>query len=111
MFRIVFCIVMLFLICASSVTCAKEDEPAVSTQGISIDSNAVEKSKPSKQDKNEQKLRKNRSSKYIKHKKELQKQDYKRNLKQKELEYLEKRLEKKKSKLNSLTADQEKGEK
>ena len=52
----------------------------------------------------------NRSKKYIKYKKNLKKQDFKRTKKQQELEYLEKRLEVKKNKLNSLTSDQEKGE-
>ena len=88
---------------------AKDSEPVLSTQGIEVD-NSIEKSKPTTEQKNEQKQLKNRSNKYIKHKKELKKQDFKRTKKQQELEYLEKRLEAKKNKLKSLTSDQQKGE-
>lgn len=111
MFRIVFCIIMSVLFGTSIVACAKENEPALSTQGVEIDGSSVEKSKPSISDKNEQRLRKNRSNRYIKYKKQLLKQNYKRSLKQKELEYLEKRLEVKRNKLEILITGQEKGEK
>ena len=87
---------------------AKDSEPVLSTQGIELDNN-IEKSKPSPKQKNEQKQIKNRSKKYIKYKKNLNKQDFKRTKKQKELEYLEKRLEAKKNKLKTLTSNQEKG--
>ncbi len=109
MFRIIFCIVLLvFSIGLTSV--AKDDEPVYSTQGIEIDGDAVQKSKPTSESKNEQKRKENRSKKYIKYKKELTKQEVVRAKNQKELEYLEKRLEGKQNKLNSLTSDHMKGE-
>lgn len=52
-----------------------------------------------------------RYKKYKKNKKDIKKQDFIRTKKQKELEYLEKRLETKKKRLENLTVDQAKGEK
>ncbi len=89
---------------------AKDDEPVVSTQGIEIDE-SIAKSKPSTEQKNEQKQIKNRSKKYMKVKHKTIKQDQKRTIKQKELEYLENRLEVKKQKLELLNPTTEKGEK
>lgn len=82
----------------------------MSTQGIEIDEN-IEKSKVPEDIKNEQKNRKNSSKIYLKQKKKIEKQEYKKRLKQKELEYIKKRLDHKKFKLDSLTPNQEKGEK
>lgn len=110
MFKTILCLLVLLGINFYIPVCnAKDSEPVLSTQGIELDNN-IEKSKPATEQKNEQKQIKNRSKKYIKYKKNLKKQDFKRTQKQQELEYLEKRLEAKKSKLKSLTSDQQKGE-
>ena len=110
MFKMILCLLVLLGIGFNMPDCsAKDSEPVQYTQGIELD-NSIEKSKPTPEQKNEQKQIKNRSKKYIKYKKNLKKQDFKRTKKQQELEYLEKRLEVKKNKLNSLTSDQEKGE-
>ena len=110
MLKMILCFLVLLGIGLNMPDCsAKDSEPVLSTQGIELDS-SIEKSKQTTEQKNEQKQIKNRSKKYIKHKKNLKKQDFKRTKKQQELEYLEKRLEVKKNKLNSLTSDQEKGE-
>ena len=69
MFRYILCL-MCLLFCAISlpVFAVRNSEPAVSTQGIELD-DSIAKSKPSAQDKNEQKQNKNRSKLYIKNKK------------------------------------------
>lgn len=92
-----------------AVQAKSNDEPVQSTQGIDIDS-SVENSKPSVEQKNEQKQSKNRLNKYLKAKKKIQKKDSKRRIKQKELEFLERRLELKKQKLEILNSGEEKGE-
>ena len=108
--KICFWLIFVYFLAVPAVL-AKNTEPVQSTQGIEIAPN-IEKSKPTKIQKNEQKYTKNRSKKYIEAKQKIQKQDYKRTLKQKELEYLEKRLEVKKQKLELLNPDNStKGEK
>jgi len=107
-----FFVVLIFLITAGQNSFAKKiQEPVQSTQGVEItEPEAVEKSKISKEEKNEQKDKKNRSIEYIKLRKKIDKQDRRRTYKQKELEYLENRLEIKKQKLESLKSDEVKGE-
>ena len=68
-------------------------------------------SSPTSEQINEQKQLQNRSKRYIKNNKEIRKQDKIRARKQIELEYIQKRLDAKKSKLESLKPDQVKGEK
>lgn len=110
MFRTILCLLVLLGINFNTPVCnAKDSEPVLSTQGLELDDN-IAKSKLTTEQKTEQKQIKNRSKKYIKYKKNLKKQDFKRTKKQKELEYLEKRLEAKKNKLKTLTSNQEKGE-
>ena len=84
----------------------------VSTQGlgtISVDN--YQKPKLSKKEKIEQKQRQNRYTLYIKNKKTIKKYEQIQLKKQKELEYLEKRLEIKKQRLEELTSKELKGEK
>ncbi len=109
MLKKILCLLFLLGISYFSQVYAIKEEPILSTQGIEID-NSIEKSKPSTEQKNEQKQNKNRSNKYIKHKKALKKQEFKRVKKLQELEYLEKRLEVKKSKLQTLAPNPKKGE-
>ncbi len=104
-------LIMLVLGCITLPVRAKV-EPLQSTQGVEdIESSSVDRIKPASEQINEQKQLQNRSKKYIKNNKEIKKQDKIRAKKQKELEYIQKRLDAKKSKLESLTPDQEKGEK
>ncbi len=87
-------------------------EPIQSTQGVEdIEFSNIDKSKPTSEQINEQKQLQNRSKRYIKNNKEIRKQDKIRARKQIELEYIQKRLDAKKSKLESLKPDQVKGEK
>ncbi len=89
----------------------KSEVPVQSTQGLeSTTEQNLKTSEPSKEDKNEQKERQNRSNEYIKLKKKMLRHDIRRLHKEKELEYLEFRLELKKQKLESLGSEEEKGE-
>ena len=102
-------LLLVHILTACPLVIAKQDEPAQSTQGLEIDQN-ITKSKSTHEQKNEQKLNRNRSKKCIKIKKEIKKTDYKRTIKQTELEYSENRLEQKKKKLEALSSGS-KGEK
>jgi len=107
------CLLILILFIGSAADCRtkKSDVPVQSTQGLEAESSKViENSKPSKAEQNEQKQKQNRSKEYIKLKKQIKKHDIKRTEKQKELEYLEQRLELKKMKLELLNSGSEKGE-
>jgi hypothetical protein len=86
-----------------------DKEPAVSTEGIENLDEGIATSKPDSENINEQKQQQNRSNKYMKYKKEIKKQNIKRDKAQKELEYLEQRLENKQQRVKTLT-DEEKGE-
>ena len=103
------CLLVLLIFCVGTVSYAKKEETVQSTQGIEINQN-IEKAIESKDIKKERKEKKKRSKLYIKKKKQLTKQNHKKRIKQQELKYLEKRLENKKIKLESLTSDQAKGE-
>ena len=70
-----------FLSCLS-VSAKSSTEPVYSTEGVEIDA-SVAASKPSIEDKNEQKEIRNRSRKYIKYQKLLDKQNAKKNSKRK----------------------------
>lgn len=97
-----------FLSCLS-VSAKSSTEPVYSTEGVEIDA-SVAASKPSIEDKNEQKEIRNRSRKYIKYQKTLDKQNAKKTAKEKELVYLQNRLEQKKNKLETMFSDNVKGE-
>ena len=86
-----------------------EFEQVISTQGVNIDESIV-KSKPSAEEKNEQREFQSRSKKYIRYQKDLKRQNLKKTAKEKELEYLEQRLEHKKNKMETLFQNSEKGE-
>jgi hypothetical protein len=88
---------------------SSDKEPAVSTEGIENLDEGIATSKPDTENKNEQKQQQNRSKKYMKYKNEINKQNIKRDKAQKELEYLEKRLENKQQRVDFLS-DEEKGE-
>lgn len=107
------CLLILILFIGLDADCRtkKSDIPVQSTRGLE-DTNvqAIENSKPSKAEINEQKEKKNRSNEYVKLKKKILKHDIKRLHKEKELEYLEYRLDLKKQKLESLGSDSVKGE-
>lgn len=108
--NLVFCLFLTVLFVMSPAYSA-EDTPVQSTQGVeNFDAKAVENSKMSPADKNEQKRKINRSNEYIKLKKKINKHEVKQLHKEKELEYLEYRLELKRQKLESLGSDVVKGE-
>lgn len=90
---------------------ADEAEPhkIQSTEGIELEQN-IDKFRPSFHEKNEQIRSRRRYNKYIKTKEKIKKEDYKRTIKEKELEYLERRLEEKKNKLEKLFPENLKGE-
>ncbi|MGN0030989.1 MAG: hypothetical protein ACI37Q_03445 [Candidatus Gastranaerophilaceae bacterium] len=109
--KLFICLIFMCIMFGVAAFAKDTQDPAISTQGIDIDQN-VTKSKPTSEQKNEQKQSKNRSKKYLELKRKTQKQDYKRTIKQKELEYMEKRLEVKKNKLELLNSNStSKGEK
>ena len=98
-----------FLSCLS-VSAKSSTEPVYSTEGVEIDA-SVAASKPSIEDKNEQKEIRNRSRKYIKVSKNFrQTKCEKKQQKKKELVYLQNRLEQKKNKLETMFSDNVKGE-
>ncbi len=104
---------IVFIVLVQSLYCAvlakTQEEPAVSTQGVENLEQTIDKSKPSVEQKNEQKAKKNRLNKYIKAKKQIRRQNLKKSKKQKELEFLEHRLEVKQKKLESMDSSVEKG--
>jgi len=81
---------------------AKQQEPAISTEGIEFEQDISSKPEPEQKSDWRQKRKENRI--YFKTKKAIKKQDYKRLKQQKKLEYLEKRLEIKKTTLRSFYA-------
>ncbi len=107
------CLLVLILFSGLCAECRtkKTEVPVQSTQGLeSTTEQNLKTSEPSKAEKNEQKEKQNRSNEYIKLKKKMLRHDIRRLHKEKELEYLEYRLELKKQKLESLGSDIEKGE-
>lgn len=103
MFRILFCVLVVACFTFNTqVAEAKNQTKLMSTEGGYVDSN-IAKSKTPNDIKKDQKEKKLSAKKYIKNKKEIQKQNYKKIGKEKELEILEMRLEDKKMKLESLT--------
>lgn len=100
----------ILLLGVSDVVLAARKEPVKSTQGIEI-SQDVEKTlkTPAKQRK-EQRRKKRNSDYYIKNKKQLDKLDMNKKMKQKELEFWQNRLEIKKQKLEDFTSSDRKGD-
>lgn len=100
----------ILLLGVSDFVLAAHKEPVKSTQGLDI-SQDVEKTinTPSKHRK-EQRRKKRNSDYYIKNKKQLDKLDMNKKMKQKELEFLQNRLEIKKQKLEDFTSSDRKGD-
>lgn len=108
------CLLSLFIILSfSGITVAKKaPEPVYSTQGYdNIDEHIFKNSQPSKVEKNEQNQKIHRSKEYIKLRKKINKYDSKRAKSQKEIEYLQGRLELSKKKLEAVNPTSMKGEK
>ncbi|MCM1338539.1 MAG: hypothetical protein NC191_02580 [Muribaculaceae bacterium] len=106
------CLSVLILISGTIGYCRSGADVSVqSTVGVGDSTErALDATKPTKAERNEQKERENRSNKYIKLRKKISKHDKTRLHKEKELEYLEYRLELKKQKLEMLGVDLPKGE-
>ena len=104
-------VLILFLGLLAEAATDKSQIPVYSTQGLEkTNVQELERSAPSKEEINEQKERRNRSNYEIKLKKKLLRHDTQRLHKEKEIEYLEYRLELKKQKLEALGSDKVKGE-
>ena len=103
-------LIMGFLIVTGVHTAAKDNTPAVSTQGVENLDQTVVDSKPAPEEKYDLKAKIKATKKYFKDKKAINKQDKLRTNKIKEIEYLNKRLEEKKKQLESLNPTEEKGE-
>ncbi|MBE7712123.1 MAG: hypothetical protein E7Z87_00080 [Cyanobacteria bacterium SIG26] len=103
----------IMLLSFTGVTIAKKaPESAVSTQGYeTLSEQDFVNSQPSKVDKNEQKEAKNRLKKQMKLNKKIKKYELQKSKAQKEIKYLEKRLEIQKMKLEVLAPNSMKGEK
>lgn len=108
-----FFICLMILISGISVFAADLNVDEVqSTQGIEINKDIIKTVKPSVKERKEHNKRKKTADTYIKNKKKINKMNSVRNIKQKELEFLQSRLEIKKKKLEDLTSTQNvKGEK
>lgn len=107
------CLLTLVMLTFYGVSYAKKvPGPAYSTQGYGVvDGQTFENSQPSKLEKNEQKQEQLRSKKCIKLRKKIDRYDSKRLKTQKEIEYLQGRLELSKKKLESVNPSSKKGEK
>ena len=84
---------------------AKETEVPESTQGIELSGEIETKATP--EQKNDWKQKRKENKQYFKTKNALKKADYKKLQQEKELKYLEKRLELKQKRLESLNPNQE----
>lgn len=98
-------ICLMILISGVSVFAADSSVDEVqSTQGIEINKDIVKTVKPSAKERKEYNKRKKTADTYIKNKKKINKMNSVRNIKQKELEFLQNRLEVKKMMLEDLTS-------
>ena len=91
-------------------TSAKEEEPAVSTEGVEDLDQSIAKSKPDPEEVYDLKAKLKATKLYFKNKKAIKKQDKLRTKSINEIEYLNKRLEEKKRQLETLNPTEEKGE-
>lgn len=103
-------IIFLFIGVSGVLVFAQEKHNVVSTQGIeNLDEN-VAKSKPSIEDKYDLKAKIKERKHYFKIKRAITKQDKLRTKQLNEIEYLEKRLEEKKQRLEVFNSTDKKGE-
>lgn len=111
MLRVVIAFLLLIFLPVSTAFAFRAKEQVNSTQGVDIDSTITKTIGPSKEQKKEQRKKRRTSAEYLKKKKKIGKIDAKLQNKQRELEFLQNRLEIKKKKLEDLVpADNEKGE-
>lgn len=111
MLKVVIVFLIIFSLSVPSVV-AKQKEVVQSTQGVEVDNSVLKAVKPSAKQRKEQKVKQKKSSDFIKRKKQIMKQDAILDKKQKELEFLQNRLEIKKEKLDDMSLTRgEKGEK
>ncbi len=100
----------ILLLGVSDVVLAARKEPVKSTQGIEISQDVEKTLKTPSKHRKEQRRKKRNSDYYIKNKKQLDKLDMNKKMKQKELEFLQNRLEIKKQKLEDFTSSDRKGD-
>lgn len=112
MLRVVIAFLIVFCLNVSPIFAKHSKEEVKSTQGVEVDNSILKTVKPSPKQRKEQKEKQKTSSNYLKKKKQIIKQDAILKKKQKELEFLQDRLEVKKSRLDGLSLQgSEKGEK
>ena len=110
LFRVLCLVLLLVGTCEISLG-AEEKEPAKSTSGVEIPQTITKFLKPTAKERKEHRQKKKDSEYYIKKNKQITELNLKKKMKQKELDFLQSRLEIKKQKLNDLTSKQpEKGE-
>lgn len=110
LFRVFICFLILF-VGTSNVSLGAKNEPAKSTTGVEVPQDIDKTLKPTAKERKERRQKKKDSDYYIKKKKQISKLSLNKKMKQKELDFLKKRLEIKKQKLNDLTSEKkEKGE-
>lgn len=112
MFRVLVYIVI-FGMLFSGVECyafGKTKEPVQSTQGIELNNDIVKSAKISFKGRQKYNKKRKTSMDYIKAKKQIKRVDALKEKKQKDLEFLQDKLDKKKEKLEVLTSEELKGE-
>lgn len=100
-------IFVIFFGISTTFSFAKKEEPVVSTQGIENIEQNLDKTISDKEQKKDWKEKNKEKIKYFKTKKHIEILDSRRSKKQLEIEYLEKRLEAKKTQLDSFNSEQE----
>lgn len=112
MLRVYIFILCAILILSVPVSAKKQQEEVKSTQGVEIDNSITKALKTSDTQKKEQKNKQKTSADYIKTKKQVKRLDSIKENKQREIEYLQNRIEVKKQRLEKLSpTTNEKGEK
>src|SRR5574344_9360 len=109
MLRVILCIIMIMYgTCVYAEDTKSED--IKSTQGLEINKDVINSGK-SQIDMSAYKSSRKATKKYLKRKKQIRKLDAKKDTKQRELEFLQKKLDVKKNKVEALSSDKKKGEK
>lgn len=88
----------------------KAKTPVQSTQGVELNNDIAKSAKTTFKERQKYNKKKKTSQDYIKAKKQIQRVDSLKDKKQKDLEFLQNRLDKKKEKLEVLTSEELKGE-
>lgn len=96
--------------CAFAKSKKTKESQVTSTQGVAVDTTTSQKIVKSKNNKNPAKTKCKNRNKYVKYLKTIEKQDNKKQIKERNLEFYKKRLELKNNKLEKLNLEGKKGE-